>query len=127
MASSSVGSARGCDGWRDRHAFKIVSLGPAIAITRVPCGPGEIPIDRLLIGCLLARGARLLDGDRGRALGDRRRWGNFSATGVRHYLTPSGAELAHPARRGPPSVEALPVALLGHPTGDGSLQIAALG
>ena len=42
-------------------------------------------------------------------------------------MTPSGAQVAHPARRGPPSVEALPVALLGHSTGDGSLEIAALG
>ena len=51
--------------------------------------------------------------------------GNFSATRVRHYLTAGGAKVAHPACRGAPSVEALPVALLGHSTGDGSLQIAA--
>ena len=52
--------------------------------------------------------------------------GNFSATRVRHYLTAGGAKVAHPACRGAPSVEALPVALLGRATGDGPLQIAAL-
>jgi hypothetical protein len=50
---------RGCDGWRDQRAFKIVSLGLAIAITRVLCGPAEIPIERMLIGGLLARGGDL--------------------------------------------------------------------
>ena len=69
-----------------------MSLGPAIAITRVSRGPGEMPIDRLLIGCLLARGHGLLDGDPGRALEDHRREGNFSATRVRHYLTAGGAK-----------------------------------
>jgi hypothetical protein len=84
-----------------------------------------MPIDRLLIGCLLARGHGLLDGDPGRALEDRRREGNFSATRVRHYLTAGGAKVAHPAYRGAPSVEAPPVPLLGCATGDGSLQMAA--
>jgi hypothetical protein len=84
-----------------------------------------MPIDRLLIGRLLARGHRLLDGERDRALGDRRREGNFLATRVRHYLT-ANAEVAHPLRRGGPSVEALPVALLGHAPGERSLEIAAL-
>src|ERR1700728_4424960 len=127
MASRSVGNARGWDGWRSRRAFKIVSLGPVIASTRVSRGPGEIPIDRLLMSRLLARGRGLLDGDPGRALGDRRRAGNFSATGVRHYLTASGAKVAHPARGCPTPDEALPVALLGRATGDGALKISALG
>jgi hypothetical protein len=81
----------------------------------------------LLIGCLLAHGYGLLDGDPGRALGDGRWKDNFSATGVRHYLTASGAKVAHPARRSAPSVEALPIALLGYATSDRTLEIAALG
>jgi hypothetical protein len=84
-----------------------------------------MPIDRVLIGCLLARGDGLLDGDLGRALGNGRRWGNFSATRVRHYLTAGGAKVAHPACRSAPSVEALPMPLLGCATGDGTLQMAA--
>src|SRR5580692_4089109 len=127
MASSSVGSARGCDGWRDRRAFKIVSLGPAIAITRVSRGPGEMPIDRLLIGCLLVLGGRPLDGDGRRALGNARRRGNFSATGVRHFLAATGAKAPHPTGRRPPSVEAAPVALLGPTPGLRSPLACALG
>jgi hypothetical protein len=76
-----------------------------------------MPIDRLLIGCLLAHGEGPLDGERGRALGNRRRKGNFSATDVRHYLTAGRAQVAHPARCGPSSVEALPVPLFGDAAG----------
>src|SRR5258708_38157984 len=123
MAPNNVGNARGCEGWRERRAFKIVSLGPAIAITRVSRGPGEMPIDRVLIGCLLARGDGLLDGDLGRALGNGRRWGNFSATRVRHYLTAGGAEAAHPAGRGASPLGAFPVSLLGGATGDRPLEV----
>jgi len=79
------------------------------------------------MGRLLARGDGVLDGDPGRALGDGRREGNFSATGVRHYLTASGAKVAHPARRRPTPDEALPVALLGRATSHGALEIPALG
>jgi hypothetical protein len=77
-------------------------------------------------GCGDARGQRLLDGERDRALGDSRPEGNFLATRVRHYLTAGGAEVAHPTRRGATSVEALPVALLRYTPGDRALQLAAL-
>src|SRR5260370_37603988 len=126
MASSSVANALGCDGWRDSRAFKIVSWLPVIAITLVSRGPGEMPIDRLLIGCLLARGHRLLDGERDRALGDRRREGNFLATRVRHYLTAGGAGGAPPAPPGTPSVRALPGALLPVAAGRCAAQAGAL-
>ncbi|MGH7270671.1 MAG: hypothetical protein ACREJ3_09590 [Polyangiaceae bacterium] len=80
----------------------------------------------MLIGCLLAHGRRPLDGDRGPALGNGRRKGNFSATGVRYYLTADGAKLTHATRRGPPPVEALPVALLGYAAGNLALEIPTL-
>ncbi|MDP9034643.1 MAG: hypothetical protein M3O50_07525 [Myxococcota bacterium] len=83
-----------------------------------------MPIDRLLISDLLARGHGLLDGDLDRAVGDRRREGNFLATGVRHYLA-AGAQVVHSTRGGATSAKALPVTLLGHAPGDRALQMAA--
>ncbi len=65
---------------------KIVSLGPAIAITRVAFGSGASPIQMSLIGRLLGRGGHPLHGDRRRGPGDDLGKDNFSATGVRHYF-----------------------------------------
>ena len=58
--------------------------------------------------------------------GDRRLGANFSATGVRHYLT-AGAKLSHPSSGGPAAIEALPVTLLGRASGLRPLSPAASG
>src|SRR5580658_10923102 len=107
-ASSSVAIARGCPGLGKSRAFKIVSLGPAIAITRVALGSGEMPIQMSLIGRLLGRGRGHLRGERRRGERDLLRKANFFSTRVRHYF-PGRPQLGHSRRRRPLPLLAPPV------------------
>jgi hypothetical protein len=107
------------------RAFKIVSLGPAIAITRVAFGSGAIPIQMSLIGRLLDHGGCPLHGER-RGPGDGLGKANFSATSVRHYFSarrPTKPD--HPFGCCLPPLGAPPVALLRAPSQCGPLSVTA--
>src|SRR5690606_22251694 len=108
-ASSRVARARGCFGSLPSWAFRIVSLGPVIATTRVAVEPGAMPIQIDFMSRLLSeRLDRHRDGGALRG-GDDRRRANFSATHVRFFLSLSLTPASRPLRRCQPTVTAQPV------------------
>src|SRR4051812_13530028 len=103
-------------------------LGPAIAITRVACRPGAIPIQIESMRFLLAErlGYHHL-GVGALRVGDHRARANFSATRVRFFLLPLAPPAVQPSRRLESAVEAPPVPLFRDLTRASALLLPAQG
>src|SRR5690606_40543588 len=107
-ASSRVARARGCFGSLPSWAFRIVSLGPVIATTRVAVEPGAMPIQIDFMSRLLSeRLDRHRDGGALRG-GDGRCRANCSATQVRCFFSLSLTAPLRPLRRSQPTRAAQP-------------------